>query len=65
MPCPAMELGVIGPFVTVENSSANRGSALCDGWRAVAGGAFGHGMPCPYWEKMRKAQRTMWRWMLV
>ena len=56
MPCPAKELGVIGPFVAVENSKANGGSASCGGWRAVACGAFGHGMPCPYCGKcvMRK-----------
>jgi hypothetical protein len=57
MPCPANELGVIEPFVAMENSKAHIDSALWDGWRAVACGAFGHGpanlcgicdMPCPY-----------------
>jgi hypothetical protein len=48
MPCPANELGVIEPFVPMENSKAHIDSALWDGWRAVACGAFGHGMPCPY-----------------
>jgi hypothetical protein len=57
MPCPANELGVIEPFVAMENSKAHIDSALWDGWRAVTCGAFGHGMskiphgfagPCPY-----------------
>src|ERR1700752_4108170 len=53
MPCPANELGGIGPCVAAENSRANSASALCDGWDAVACGAFGHGVPCPYWRTAR------------
>jgi hypothetical protein len=48
MPCPANELGAIEPFVAIENSTANTGSASSGGWLAIASGAFGHGMPCPY-----------------
>jgi len=57
MPCPANELGVIEPFVAMENSKAHIDSALWDGWRAVACGAFGHGMSCPYWGKSENEER--------
>jgi hypothetical protein len=30
----------------------------CDGWRAGACGAFGHGMPCPYWGNFKGAGET-------
>ena len=36
MPCPPNELGVIVPFVTIENSRANTGSAVSvDGMRSL------------------------------
>ena len=28
MPCPANELGIVEPFVTIENSKANTGGAV-------------------------------------
>ena len=30
MPCPANELGVVEPFVAIENSKANTGTASCE-----------------------------------
>ena len=30
MPCRAKELGVVEPFVAIENSKANTGSASCE-----------------------------------
>ena len=36
MPCPANELGIVEPFVTIENSRANTGSAVSvDGMRSL------------------------------
>jgi hypothetical protein len=52
MPCPAKELGRIGPFVATQKfrCRANTCSDVVRGWHVIARGAFGHGMPCPYWE---------------
>jgi len=59
MPCPAMELGAVEPFVAVFRFE-RRGKAFCSGavrrWRVLACWAFGHGMPCPYCGKKAKSK---------
>ena len=57
MPCPAMELGGVGPFVLMikfESTGKTFCSGAVRGWHVRACGAFGHGMPCPYCRKRQK-----------
>jgi hypothetical protein len=58
MPCPAKELGKTAPLASVSgglfflrsviSSGPSTRKQMPCGWRAIAFGAFGHGMPCPY-----------------
>src|ERR1700751_3203459 len=65
MPCPAKELGKTAPFASVSgglffcvaviSSDPNTRKQMPGGRRAIAFGACGHGMPCPYCTKCSRA----------
>jgi hypothetical protein len=52
MPCPAIELGWIWAIyrdAEFSGRTTRHSKRGVRGWRKCACGAFGHGMPCPYW----------------
>ena len=57
MPCPANELGVVEPFVAIENSKANTGSTISVDGACVILARSGTACRAPTGEKSENEER--------